>query len=74
MINEAEALAIADKAAQTAGWGGINSAGYVAIRGTMDGKDVWHVEPRQLIIGYSLNFAVSCTDGTILFSRMRGPR
>lgn len=74
MVDEAEATAIADRAAAAAGWGGVSSRDYQAVAGVTDGVEVWHIRRRVPVLGHCLEFAVSRADGTVVFRRRRGPR
>jgi hypothetical protein len=72
MISAEDALGIADQAARDAGWGEVGEGKRRA--GKLSRKSVWHVETKEILIGYSVCLIVDAETGEVVHKERRGPR
>ncbi len=73
MITAEQALLIADKAAQAADWGRVNSE-FHAVSGSLNGSATWDVRRKQPVIGSDFWFRIDAETGEIVDRGKRGPR
>ncbi len=74
MITAEEALARADAAAVTDGWGRVTAPRYEAASAERDGRAVWEVRRREVVIGQSMVFTIDGESGAVLDRRRSGLR
>lgn len=74
MITEEQALALADAAAVADGWSRITAPRYEAVSAQRDGREVWEVQRRGLVIGQTLTFTIDAESGAVLRKHRQGLR
>jgi hypothetical protein len=67
-------MEIADTEAHARGWGAIDPERYEAEPFEHEGKSVWCVRRKRIVIGHSLWFMIDAETGQVMESRYRGPR
>lgn len=74
MIDADKALEIAYAEAERLEWGGVPIDRYQATYAVVDGKSVWRIAKRQIVIGKQVWFVLDAATGDVLEKRWQGPR